>query len=68
MRIKVSSAWAGKYAKTKHGFTSSLTEAAWWFVSWSVTEYFRVLKLNKYHFGNILGVGKRLTDPYGNRL
>jgi hypothetical protein len=68
MKYKVSSAWAGKYAKTKHGLTNSLTLAIWWQFSWSCIEFVRVLKLNKYHYGNIFGVGKKLTDCYGRVL
>ncbi|HUU41830.1 MAG TPA: hypothetical protein VMW42_12910 [Desulfatiglandales bacterium] len=63
--LKVSSFWSGKYAKTRHGLTPSLPLAIWWFISWSVIEFIRVLRLNKYHYGNILGIGKKLTDSLG---
>lgn len=68
MRYIVSSAWAGQYAKTKHGLTSSFARAAWWFLKFTVIEFFRVLKLNQYHYGNIFGVGKKRTDEYGRVL
>jgi hypothetical protein len=68
MRYNVKSLWAGKYAHTKHGLTTSLPLAIWWFISWSILEAIRVLKLNYYHFGNILGVGKKRTDEYGRML
>ncbi|MFA7156761.1 MAG: hypothetical protein WC123_03620 [Bacilli bacterium] len=64
MKYKVSSAWAGKYAKTKHGLTNSILLAIRWWISWTVIEFIRVLKLNKYHYGNILGRGRKLTDEY----
>lgn len=64
MKYTVSSAWGGKYAKTKHGITNSISLAVWWWISWTVIEFIRVLKLNKYHYGNIFAVGRKLTDEY----
>jgi len=64
----VKSLWAGKYAHTKHGFTSSILTAIWWFITWSIIEAIRVLRLNKYHYGNIFGIGKKKTDCYGRLL
>lgn len=63
----VSSLWAGQYAKTHHGWTPYLHLAIWWWCSWSVLELIRVIRLNKYHFGNIFGFGKKLSDEYGRR-
>jgi hypothetical protein len=68
MRYNVKSLWAGRYARTKHGITNPLPLAIWWFVSWSISEVIRVLKLNKYHYGNIFCLGKKRTDEYGRLL
>lgn len=68
MKYKVSSLWAGKYAKTRHGLTDSFVKATWWTIGWSVLEFVRVLRLNYYHFGNIFGVGEKLTDAYGSKV
>ena len=68
MRYKASSAWAGKYAKTKHGLTNSLTLAIWWSITWTIIEFIRVLKLNKHHYGNIFAKGRKITDCYGRAL
>jgi hypothetical protein len=61
----ISSLWSGRYAKTKHGVTTNLFIAIVWFVSWTLTEFARVLRLNKYHYGNIAGIGKKKTDCMG---
>ena len=60
-------AWSGIYGCERHGMTDSIIQAAWWSLSWSVMEFFRVLYLNNHHFGNILGMGDKLTDPLGRR-
>jgi len=65
MKYKVSSAWAAKYAKTKHGLTDSALLAVWWWASWTIVEFVRVLRLNKYHYGNIFACGRKITDEYG---
>ena len=67
MKYHVKSLWAGKYAHTKQGLTNELLLAIWWFVSWSILEAIRVLKLNHYHYGNIFGVGKKLSDELGRK-
>ena len=61
----VSSLWAGQYAKTKHGLTTNLFLAILWFISWTLIEFVRVLKLNKYHYDNYLRVGNKKTDCFG---
>lgn len=65
MKHKVKSLWAGRYAHTKHGCTNSLPLAVWWFISWSIIEVINVLKLNKFHYGNIFCLGKKQTDNFG---
>lgn len=59
MIYNVKSLWAGKYAHTYHGCTNKLLLAIWWWLSWSILEAIRVLKLNKYHYGNFLGVERK---------
>ncbi len=66
--MHITSAWAGRYAKTYHGITDSLPLALWWFISWSILEVGRICKLNKYHYGNMFGFGSRITDKYGRKL
>lgn len=63
----VRSVWSGKYEHEHYGFTTDLKEAVRWYVKWSVLDFFRVLRLNKHHYGNICGIGKRLTDQFGKR-
>lgn len=67
MRYFVKSLWAGKYSNTYHGGTNNIFLAVWWFVRWTALEFVRVLKLNKYHYGNMFGIGKKLTDSYGEK-
>jgi hypothetical protein len=59
MIYKVTSLYVGKYAKTKYGLTKSLLLAIWWFLSWSIMEFVRMLRLNNYHYDNIFGIGKK---------
>ena len=61
----VSSLWAGQYAKTKHGLTTNLFLAILWFISWTLIEFVRVLKLNKYHYDDYLRVRNKKTDCFG---
>lgn len=65
MKYKVRSLWSGQYACTKAGFTNSIIEAIWWFLKWSIQEFFRVLRLNRRHYGNIFGIGEPITDCLG---
>ncbi len=68
-RYSVKSLWEGKYpGSAMHGATNSLSQAVWWFISWSVITFFRVLANNKYHYGNIFCIGKRITDEWGNKI
>lgn len=67
MKYHIKSIWAGKYAHTYQGLTNSLPLAIWWFVSWSILEAMRVLKLNHYHYGNIFGIGRKLSDEFGRK-
>ena len=68
MKYTVSSFWAGRYSKTKYGSTDLKALAVWWFISWSILEFLRVLRLNKYHYGNIFCLGEKLTDCYGRKV
>jgi len=61
----IKSIWSGKYAHTFHGITNNIVIAAWWLLKWSLLEAIRVLKLNKYHYGNIFGIGNKKTDTLG---
>jgi len=63
----MSSVWAGKYAKTYHGATTSKIFAIYCKLIWSIKEFFRVIELNKYHYGNIFAIGNRITDIYGRK-
>lgn len=67
MKYHVKSLWAGNYAHTKEGLTNSLSIAVWWFVSFTISEAIRVLKLNHYHYGNIFGIGTKLSDELGRK-
>ena len=62
----LSSAWAGKYAKTYWRIYSK-PFPLFWYLKYSFLEFIRVLKLNKHHYGNIFCIGERLTDKYGRR-
>ncbi len=64
MKYKVSSLWAGKYAKTQYGYADTIRLVIRWFISFTVKEFMRVLSLNKYHYGNVFGLGKKLTINY----
>ena len=57
--------WAGKYSKTYWRIYKRFPLG--WFLKYSFLEFIRVLKLNIYHYGNIFGYGKRLTDKYGRK-
>lgn len=68
MRYKITSLWAGRYGHTYHGITKSPLLAFWWITKWSVLEFFRVLSLNQYHYGNIFGCGDKQTDSLNRKL
>jgi hypothetical protein len=63
----VKSVWAGKYTHSYNGVTPYISVTIWWFIKWSVLDAIRVLRLNKYHYGNIFGIGKKITDCYGRK-
>lgn len=67
-KYHVRSLWAGRYAHTYHGITSSPVTAVKWKIVWSAKEFIRVLRLNKYHYGNIFCLGKKKTDRLGRLL
>jgi len=64
----IKSMWAGRYSHTLTGVTSNFLLACLWLIKFSIIEYFRVLKLNKWHYGNILGSGDKKTDKYGRKI
>lgn len=61
------SSFCVRYAPSGHGATPSLIRAIWWFISWTIIDFFRTLRLNKYHYGNIFGFGNQISDDFSGK-